>query len=52
LYLEIESGSGTYVAVSHAAFGALGFAVVAAAGGGTGQLLRSNFSRREWLGGS
>jgi hypothetical protein len=46
LHMEIEAGSGTYAAVSHAALAALAFAVVAAAGGGTGQLLRSYLSRK------
>jgi hypothetical protein len=43
VYRASEAGSSALMVLSHAALAALGFAVVSAAGGGTGQLLRSNF---------
>ena len=46
MYMEVEAASSMFVVLSHAALASSGFAVVAAAGGGTGQLLRSNFGPR------
>lgn len=43
IYAARESSAPILVTLFHAAAGALGYAVVSAAGGGTGQLLRSNF---------
>jgi hypothetical protein len=43
IYLARESSATILVPLLHAAAGALGYAVVSAAGGGTGQLLRSSF---------
>jgi hypothetical protein len=40
-----EPGSSALIVLSHAAVGVLGFGVVSAAGGGTGELLRSHLRR-------
>jgi hypothetical protein len=42
VYLKDQAGSSTSLILLHTAIAALGFAVVAAAAGGAGQLLRSN----------